>query len=804
MYPGEDRPVKKIVVALLATLSLAHGGDRTVVDAFAYAGDAALRAAWKPGPGAPAPSMARGASGGTTGAFRLPFAQRPERVFWDRAIAVNTAATGSFEVDLEIDDPETVSRLTIYLRSDPGWYAAQVSVPHGRRTVRIKRSDFEADRWGPLPGPWSRISTLRLSPWRAAARDAVLHIHSIAAIAADVTIVFPASVIAAQPGEKDTLTATCRDMARAFAEADIECGSLDDTDLSDEALSGAALLVFPCNAGLPDRAAEPLTRFTARGGKLLAFYHAPAPLAALIGVRAASWRRGADGEFHTIAFVSSPLVGLPATLTQNSWNATLFVPNREDARILGFWRSRDGRDSQTPAVVASSVGAAVGHVLLCRVFEERTPFLQAMAGALVPDLWRRAAAAALAAAASIEGVGDVSGLRAFLDNRRVPSAAWSAFRQGENLLDHAGKAYHFSAVPPLAAAARAKFVEAMAYGFRPRAGEMRAAWCHRPYGIRGMTWEESAARLAQAGFNMVIPNMLWAGVADYPSKVLPVRDGALADGDPLAACLAAAERHGLAVHVWKVNWNLSGAPAALRAALTAEGRLQVDAAGKTIAWLCPSHEKNFALERDAMLEVVRAYPVAGIHFDYIRYPDGRSCYCATCRATFEDRIGKKLARWPDDVLTGPLRASYLQYRRDTITRLVRSVAVNARAVRKDVKISAAVFPEWESCRDDLGQDWKYWIEEGLLDFVCPMNYTPSRIQFAAQVKRQLDWAGGRIPVLPGIGLSVHTREIGPDLLLWMIDDARRAGAGGFTLFEFDRHVLDTHLPVLARGATARP
>jgi hypothetical protein len=83
-----------------------------------------------------------------------------------------------------------------------------------------------------------------------------------------------------------------------------------------------------------------------------------------------------------------------------------------------------------------------------------------------------------------------------------------------------------------------------------------------------------------------------------------------------------------------------------------------------------------------------------------------------------------------------------------------------------------------------------------------MDYTPSRRTFAEQVRRQLAWAEGAVPVIPGLGLSVHPETLTPDRVLWMIDDARRLGAGGFTLFQLDPHVLWRHLPLLRQGTTA--
>lgn len=47
-----------------------------------------------------------------------------------------------------------------------------------------------------------------------------------------------------------------------------------------------------------------------------------------------------------------------------------------------------------------------------------------------------------------------------------------------------------------------------------------------------------------------------------------------------------------------------------------------------------SHPDNSPLERDSMLELARAYDVDGLHFDYIRYPNGHARYCDGCRQRY--------------------------------------------------------------------------------------------------------------------------------------------------------------------------
>ena len=330
-----------------------------------------------------------------------------------------------------------------------------------------------------------------------------------------------------------------------------------------------------------------------------------------------------------------------------------------------------------------------------------------------------------------------------------------------------------------------------------KAGEFRAVWCHNPAGVAGMTWDEAIKRLADSGFNAIIPNMCWGDSAAYESKILPRAPGI--ERDQLAECLAAAKKYGVAVHVWRVNWNLfSHTDPKVIAGLRAAGRLQIDGAGKPINWLCPANPENQKLELDAMLELARNYDVAGLHFDYIRYLDQGACFCPVCRKQFETQAGTTVANWPADVAAGPLQPAYLEFRRANITRLVAAVSGQARKLRPGIKISAAVFPDWTSARNQIGQDWKLWVEKGYLDFVCPMQYTDKGALFEVETRRSAGWIGGKIPLMPGIGATLG---LAPDGTLQQVLASRRQAAG-FVLFNYDRALLD-HLDLLRLGATKK-
>src|SRR5205823_706003 len=103
-------------------------------------------------------------------------------------------------------------------------------------------------------------------------------------------------------------------------------------------------------------------------------------------------------------------------------------------------------------------------------------------------------------------------------------------------------------------------------------------------------WDQAIARLKENGFAAIMPNMLWGGVAYYPSDVLPVAAEIAKRGDQMAACVEACRRHGLRIHVWKVDWNLGhDVPASFLEKMRAENRLQRSVGGGEEPWLCPSH-----------------------------------------------------------------------------------------------------------------------------------------------------------------------------------------------------------------------
>ena len=336
------------------------------------------------------------------------------------------------------------------------------------------------------------------------------------------------------------------------------------------------------------------------------------------------------------------------------------------------------------------------------------------------------------------------------------------------------------------------------------ADEFRAFWCHSAKGLgKGYDWDSSIAFLKRHGFNTILANLAWGGCAAYPSDRIAFREDLEKGHDYFAECAAACRRHGVAFHVWKVCWSYKWhTPADEVAKMRREGRFIRTVDGAELQELCPSHPDNIRHEIDTFVEIARKRP-DGIHFDYVRYPDSRSCFCDGCRQRFEAKLGKSVDGWPKTFRKDPtLAKAWREFRCANVTALVRGVAEEVRRVAPGVKISAAVFEDFKITPENLGQDWRKWMEAGLLDFVCPMDYTDSPIRFARLLEYQAE-INRKAPVYPGIGLSStgagvegRARRVAEQIAL-----ARQHGYHGFTVFNFDGAAVEV-LPKLALGPTA--
>ncbi|NLA39793.1 MAG: family 10 glycosylhydrolase, partial [Methanomicrobiales archaeon] len=161
----------------------------------------------------------------------------------------------------------------------------------------------------------------------------------------------------------------------------------------------------------------------------------------------------------------------------------------------------------------------------------------------------------------------------------------------------------------------------------------------------------------------------------------------------------------------------------------------------------PLHPKVREYELSIVGEICRSYPVDGLVFDRMRYPNIYSDFSSLTRKALESAVGRSF-NWPDDVfrrdptpgeqiIRGPLFGEWLKLRAHAI----RDFIAEARALIKSVRPNAALgvyTGSWYPVYYDVGVNWGSpdhvgqfeWWPEGyesagfadLVDYLCTGCY----------------------------------------------------------------------------------
>ena len=800
---------KVMMILTLIICSVASGSEKLVIDSFEYNQASSAQNDWKPQVESPPVELASHDNDQGEKALRLrcDFSRKQDRCYWDKEVKLDLTKYGRFSIWIYVENPQAVRNGTIYLKSGDGWFSGWL--PAGRQgwqKVSLWKSDFRIED---SPTGWDSIDTIRLSFWNADNTDTMVAVDDFEAVADEIMLVLGDLSIRKGSPEARSVQQFCTSMAQMLGDLGIDFGVVNDTDVEAGALSGCKLAVFPFNPDISDKESKAIQRFVKSGGKLMLFYSIPEQLAQILGLELTGWMQ-ADypGQFSSVDLDVKAVEGLPETIAQGSWNVRIPKPKGSEAKAIGKWIDAEGKKSEFPAITLHPNGVFMGHVLLPKDVINKRQMMLALFGELVPGMRRSLSKSVIQNTGRIAGFHSLDEVSHFIQDNVVTvpekrkKKALKHLAESKELLNKAEKASkdnQYGKTLGIARESMGELQEAFLKSFPSRKDEFRALWCHSAFGIPGWDWDKAIGVIKKNGFDAIVPNMLWAGVTYYPSKVLPVSEEVKERGDQIAQCLEACRKHGVEIHVWKVNWNLSRAPEEFVEKLRKEKRLQMDRNGNEVKWLCPSEPENYKLELESMLEVVRNYDVDGVHFDYIRYPNGNSCYCPRCKEKFEKSRGVKVKNWPDEVINGKYKDDFVDWKCGNITKLVQAVSEQSRKIDPEIKISAAVFRDYPRCRQTVGQDWKLWIDSGYLDFVCPMDYTADNDHFKNMVTGQMGIVDKRIPLYPGVGASAP--GLSPEQVAMQIHIARGSGVDGFIIFNYDLSVAKEVLPALLKGVT---
>ncbi|MFH1214745.1 MAG: family 10 glycosylhydrolase [Candidatus Neomarinimicrobiota bacterium] len=288
---------------------------------------------------------------------------------------------------------------------------------------------------------------------------------------------------------------------------------------------------------------------------------------------------------------------------------------------------------------------------------------------------------------------------------------------------------------------------------------------------------DSFRKLKAANFNVVFFQVRGNGDALYTSKYEPwsaFLSGELGKNpgwDPLAFAVEAAHQNGLELHAW-INtfpaWRGTTPPPITRPLQPYRAHpdwLVCDDTGQPMP--LSEHYVSFSpgipAVRDYIIKVVSdivsRYDIDGLHFDYIRYPEGSQAHGYS-----HDPISRARFKSPDG---NPLNLNWADWQREQVTEFIAKAYDRITTIKPWVKVSVAAIGSYQSTEwngyHSVFQDVRRWSEIGKIDLLIPMTYyarNQSEYSFPKVIKDWKSKISRERPLLPGLGaFNLEWKEI---------------------------------------------
>jgi uncharacterized lipoprotein YddW (UPF0748 family) len=317
-------------------------------------------------------------------------------------------------------------------------------------------------------------------------------------------------------------------------------------------------------------------------------------------------------------------------------------------------------------------------------------------------------------------------------------------------------------------------------------------------------WKEKLAKAKDHGFDAVLMEVYNSHNAWFGSSRLPMREPLL------EKLIEAGKATGVEVHAWMwtmpnnipeivenhPDWyavNRAGQPANTQPAYVPYYK-----------FMCSSNPEVREFVRQNVADLAAFDGLAGVHLDYVRlpdvilaealqpnynivqdkeYPEYDYCYCDNCRRNFKEKTGLDPLT---DIAEPAFHQEWRQFRYDTISYTVNEVlAPEARKAGK--QITAAVFPNWESVR----QEWRNWNLDAYLPMLYHNFYDAGLSWVGDQLREKINDLKIKKPVYSGLFIP----SVKPEELAEAFRISLEAGAAGVSLFSYN-DMKDEHWKVL--------
>lgn len=251
-------------------------------------------------------------------------------------------------------------------------------------------------------------------------------------------------------------------------------------------------------------------------------------------------------------------------------------------------------------------------------------------------------------------------------------------------------------------------------------------------------WDSTFAKVSKAGIDAVILEC-HGGYPEIIGDSSNFKDSAAIT--IIKNAFPYAQKHKIELHAWiwttnrtEMSWRKSH-PEYYQVNAQGESCLDIKLYNREhYRWVCPSRPQNIEYLKDRVCELAKIEGLAGIHLDFIRYPDAilpyalhesrgvvqdkvyplwDFCYCKICRNKFKEITGID----PLTIKDPTLNAKWMQYRWDAMANFASEICKEIKAHNKIA--SAAVFASPNESKKLVRQDWANFKN---IDIVFPMLY----------------------------------------------------------------------------------
>lgn len=250
-------------------------------------------------------------------------------------------------------------------------------------------------------------------------------------------------------------------------------------------------------------------------------------------------------------------------------------------------------------------------------------------------------------------------------------------------------------------------------------------------GMYGGTGNASREKAIALGVDQLYPSITWYEEVPYmPALTRSVQEHGIKVLPSLAVGYdhshAFAEAHPEFYERWK------------------NGRPVKDSWAEQLSWV---HPEVRAFKVQTVVAAVERWGVDGILLDYTRFFTTRSGYCEAMVQAFADATGR------DAFAIDENDEQWVRFRAGFLTQFIRELRAALHEKRPGTLIYACANADPDECLRNNMQDWRTWMNEGLIDGLVSMIYTRDTDELLEKVQIGNTVTAGKIPHIPMVGIT---------------------------------------------------